>query len=542
LFGTLRKKVLACSEEELSDKLKYVSLKGSGLPIWWKPIVHDKALLRGVARHGYGKWEEMCSDPTLPFRDLAFERMKSPSSTPVEPVHTTEPSKDDEDSEGGETCKDTDDAKEIKNETDKSTSPKSKKGKKPPGKFSMVLDMPKDKVLLKRLQYLIKTVMDSSSRKLLTSQLPLVSNTSKLKQTTLPFVAGGSSLLSNEEELDDFQNSKQQPKAKRKHDSGNETEKKERKRRKINPETRSTGTGRGRKFEVKRDEDGNVVLPLKLGVLTVENLGRVIFDNLNFHSEKYIWPLGYKSSREYTSTKDISQKCKYHCEILEMNNKPFFKVIPEDDPDNPVMGYSASKAWKQILDRVNSAKKDEAKRSSVSGPEYFGYGNRVVADVISKLPGADRCLKYKGTKKKRQKTPKNQSTKNHHSYPQLTFHTQTIPIQNTNQPVLVHNNTVQERLPVVVQHDDEWRWKIPNKMFGVHHHLAPTHITHPHPPSHLPQLSHLSFHQTQIPKPIPNPSSGQLVFPPHQPSFIRPRPTHDLSPQMSDTNEHTMHD
>ena len=46
--------------------------------------------------------------------------------------------------------------------------------------------------------------------------------------------------------------------------------------------------------------------------------------------------------------------------------------------------------------RINERKPEQAKRTSVSGPEYFGFGFPAIADLIAKLPNAEKCNKYKG--------------------------------------------------------------------------------------------------------------------------------------------------
>lgn len=166
--------------------------------------------------------------------------------------------------------------------------------------------------------------------------------------------------------------------------------------------------------DIKRDEKGDPVYPLVLGgVLTIETLGEIVTNDAcgNFHNDKYIWPLGFKSTREYISTLDPNVRTRYTCEILQANKQPLFRITPADDAANPVVAKSASQAWTKILERINEKKhaKEKAKRTSVSGPEYFGFGIDVVAELIAKLPNAEMCTKYKWFQKNMKTEPSSNS-------------------------------------------------------------------------------------------------------------------------------------
>jgi hypothetical protein len=72
--------------------------------------------------------------------------------------------------------------------------------------------------------------------------------------------------------------------------------------------------------------------------------------NPNFHTDKYIWPVGYKCVRQYNSTVDAAAKCDYTCEIKD-GERPMFQITPSDDPKNPVVAQTASGAWSCIMNR-----------------------------------------------------------------------------------------------------------------------------------------------------------------------------------------------
>lgn len=108
-------------------------------------------------------------------------------------------------------------------------------------------------------------------------------------------------------------------------------------------------------------------------------------------------------------------RTKYVCEILNDNLHPIFQITPQgkiethllhfhkffvslillDDAQNPILAKSASQAWTKILERINDKRNEKSKRTSVSGPEYFGFGIDIVAELIAKMPGAEGCTKFK---------------------------------------------------------------------------------------------------------------------------------------------------
>lgn len=95
-------------------------------------------------------------------------------------------------------------------------------------------------------------------------------------------------------------------------------------------------------------------------------IGSIVYSRPNFHNSKYIWPVGFKSTRKYTSILNPSHKIKYINEILAEDGGPVFKVTPEDDPEHPIVANSASGAWAYIVNKLNNGKSD--KTMTVSGP------------------------------------------------------------------------------------------------------------------------------------------------------------------------------
>ncbi|KAI0704039.1 hypothetical protein C8Q76DRAFT_771463 [Earliella scabrosa] len=99
---------------------------------------------------------------------------------------------------------------------------------------------------------------------------------------------------------------------------------------------------------VPRDRIGKPILPLNVGIMTGA-----------FHTERYIFPVGYEVTRRYFSTVDPNSEVVYHCEFPDANH---------------------------IRNRAHS--------NSVSGPDFFGLGQNTIKHLIQELPYANQLKDY----------------------------------------------------------------------------------------------------------------------------------------------------
>jgi len=339
-----------------------------------EPGVHDLALLRGVIAHGIGRWEFMVKDPSLPFYELEQSKQeKILRKLEKEDNLQLQHQEQEKLSEQVESI--------VSNELSQlSTTPEN--GNEIEA-YSILEDFPKEKIIMKRLEHLCKLILDPQ---------PLVT----------PTISSSKKKKKNKDDDDDDD------------DDGKEFDSKKctlpdylvykpTKSKKRSGSSAETKASKGVLENVKKyapapkDENGNIIFPIQLGVLTVYNLGKVVWDKPDFHSTKYIWPVGYKSERLCPSTLDPEQRVGYISEIVDEDNKPMFKVTPTDCPENSVTAATPTSAWTEILTRINNLKTPQmGKRQvvSVSGPEYFGFSNSTIAKEIQDLPGADKCAKY----------------------------------------------------------------------------------------------------------------------------------------------------
>ena len=155
---------------------------------------------------------------------------------------------------------------------------------------------------------------------------------------------------------------------------------------------------RKRTVDIRRGADGRPVMPI---VLTpsqyVISLGRVVHDRAGFHSPNYIWPAGYRSVRMFFSAKNPSNRVSWTCEILDVgSDSPEFRLTPEDDRGNTLVGTTATAVWSEVLKLVKQKRVDSEKSmGNISGPEYFGFSHPTIARLLEELPGAQKCPHYK---------------------------------------------------------------------------------------------------------------------------------------------------
>jgi len=141
--------------------------------------------------------------------------------------------------------------------------------------------------------------------------------------------------------------------------------------------------------DIIKDNNGQPIMPLSLGELTIENLGTII-PRPPFMTEKHIWPVGFISTRYFSSMINPDIRVKYTSSIIESGDRPQFIVTAEDDLYHPIISPTPSGAWRTILKRVigSGMQEDTRKSVSVSGALRFGLAHPVVSNLIRQLPNA----------------------------------------------------------------------------------------------------------------------------------------------------------
>ena len=65
-----------------------------------------------------------------------------------------------------------------------------------------------------------------------------------------------------------------------------------------------------------------------------------------------------------------NRRCAYHCSILDMDNRPMFRIRVQENPDDePVAGISRSRsakaAWHKIVDEIDALRRRARSREDV---------------------------------------------------------------------------------------------------------------------------------------------------------------------------------
>ncbi|KAF8937641.1 hypothetical protein BGZ47_008933 [Haplosporangium gracile] len=154
------------------------------------------------------------------------------------------------------------------------------------------------------------------------------------------------------------------------------------------------GLAKARKVQiVEKDDQGNVKLPVTVGIITILSIGHVVYDREAFHNDRYIWPVGYKMSRSYNSMIDPTTHTTYTCSVIDDGEAPKFQIDAEDQPGKPIIAGTATGAWTHIVKAANAIRKRDHSNSA-SGPDYFGFSNATIAKMIQDLPNAEKCSTY----------------------------------------------------------------------------------------------------------------------------------------------------
>eukprot|EP01114_Cavostelium_apophysatum_P015902 TRINITY_DN4429_c0_g1_i2.p2 TRINITY_DN4429_c0_g1~~TRINITY_DN4429_c0_g1_i2.p2 ORF type:complete len:403 (+),score=82.53 TRINITY_DN4429_c0_g1_i2:1402-2610(+) len=134
---------------------------------------------------------------------------------------------------------------------------------------------------------------------------------------------------------------------------------------------------------------GGARTPFSIGDITIECFG-VIVPRTAYVDRKYIYPVGFQSSRMFFSTRSPGQLIKYTSLIIDGGDHPKFVVTCADDPTPATPHDSATDAWSPVLRNIFQDKPvpDEA----ISGSALFGLTHPVIEHLLRQLPLAKEAV------------------------------------------------------------------------------------------------------------------------------------------------------
>eukprot|EP00050_Salpingoeca_kvevrii_P002123 m.187271 g.187271 ORF g.187271 m.187271 type:complete len:1462 (+) comp10543_c0_seq9:128-4513(+) len=136
-----------------------------------------------------------------------------------------------------------------------------------------------------------------------------------------------------------------------------------------------------------------LVLPVAAGATVVHSLGH-ISARPGFHTAKFIYPVGFVSTRLEASLAPPHAPCPYICRITEgSTGLPEFQVICAEVPERLFSGAAPSQAWTLVAGELAAARGQPTQ--SISGADYFGLTDPHIRQLIESLSGAAQCDKYR---------------------------------------------------------------------------------------------------------------------------------------------------
>ena len=107
-----------------------------------------------------------------------------------------------------------------------------------------------------------------------------------------------------------------------------------------------------------------------------------------------MFPIGYKVTREAQSMTKKGEKAIYTCEILDNGDKPKYRIVCNDNPNEPIEENSSTGCWKVVAERINELNDKKRPKVTISGTERFGLCDNIVVQLLQMLPDAEKCDKY----------------------------------------------------------------------------------------------------------------------------------------------------
>ena len=167
-----------------------------------------------------------------------------------------------------------------------------------------------------------------------------------------------------------------------------------------------------RRVYIERDENRQVANimssgmetnVLRLGSLTFLSVGQLLPHQLtapSFHTEEFIYPIGFKILRYYWSMRHVNKRCSYYCSIQEKDGKPEFSIeVVENGHDNVTFtDVSCRAVWMKVLTEVEAvrlkAKCTKVFPDFINGEDLFGLTEPSIIKILESLPGVESLTDY----------------------------------------------------------------------------------------------------------------------------------------------------
>ncbi|CAF1248982.1 unnamed protein product [Adineta steineri] len=141
---------------------------------------------------------------------------------------------------------------------------------------------------------------------------------------------------------------------------------------------------------------------LRIGSLILHNIGQLLPHQLQssvFHNRNFVYPVGYTITRFYWSMRNPNRRCAYICSIIDMDNKPMFRIrVHEDEQIEEFLESSAKAVWHKVINEIDSLRRNHGLVKIfpvfVNGEDLYGLTEPHIIRLIESLPGVEMLQNY----------------------------------------------------------------------------------------------------------------------------------------------------
>lgn len=186
------------------------------------------------------------------------------------------------------------------------------------------------------------------------------------------------------------------------------------------------------------NQNGRPIYPITMGNLSIHDLGAIIVDRPGYHTDNWIYSVGYTSTRIYGHIKEPHRKCLYTCKIIDCGDFPRFEIIPESMPEYAIAGPSASLCHAALLQTMNNNSDGRQLAVIPKGEYFFGLAHPAVATLLQSSTAIKELINFK-------EFPNDIFTMEHEQDPTISYDA----LQKYLQPVSTYHTVpmVKEELP-----------------------------------------------------------------------------------------------
>jgi len=136
---------------------------------------------------------------------------------------------------------------------------------------------------------------------------------------------------------------------------------------------------------------------MRIGALSVDNVGEIEYERAAFHTESLVFPVNYRATRVFWSPANVLTRALYTMEIIDGGDRPLFRITVSQ-PKLVFQADSVAAVFTQVLARI----REQREKYSLVRPvfaknfaeTFFGLNYPTVVKLIEGLPHMAWCKDY----------------------------------------------------------------------------------------------------------------------------------------------------